>query len=108
MPWVLLSLLVFLSVVPQMKKFLNDVSAPKFPVAGLHNIVVRTPPVVVQPTPDKPTKPEEAVFTLNSLSATGTGMLVAAVLAGLVMDFCPKGIVLSYGETLVPVRYSLI
>src|SRR5207245_11152939 len=65
MPWVLLSLLVFLWGVPQMKKFLNDVSAPKFQVAGLHNIVVRTPPVVVKPTPDKPTKPEEAVFTFN-------------------------------------------
>src|ERR1041385_5560661 len=59
-PWVLLSLLVFLWGVAQMKKFLNDVSAPKFQVAGLHNIVVRTHPVVVKPTSDKPTKPEEA------------------------------------------------
>src|SRR2546427_10207501 len=108
MPWVLLSLLVFLWGVPQMKKLLNDVSAPKFQVAGLHNIVVRTPPVVVKSTSEKPTKPEEAVFTLNWLSATGTGILVAAVLAGLVMGFGAKEIVLTYGETLVRVRFSLI
>jgi len=108
MPWVLLSLLVFLWGVPQMKKFLNDVSATKFQVAGLHNIVVRTPPVVVQPTPNKPTKPEEAVFTLNWLSATGTGILVSAILAGLFMGFGAKEIVRTYGETLVRVRFSLI
>ena len=108
MPWVLLSLLVFLWGVPQMKKLLNDVSAPKFQVAGLHTIVLRTPPVVVQPTPEKPTKPEEAVFTLNWLSATGTGILAAAVLAGMLMGFGVKDLVRTYAETLVRVRYSLI
>jgi len=45
-PWGLLSLLVFLWGVPQVKKFLNDIAAPKYQVAGLHNVVVRTPPVV--------------------------------------------------------------
>ncbi len=108
MPWVMLSLLVFLWGVPQMKKRLNDVSAPKFQVAALHNIVVRTSPVVIEPTPDKPTKPEEAIFTLNWLSATGTGILVSAVLAGMVMGFGAKEILRTYGETLVRVRYSLI
>jgi lactate permease len=107
-PWILLSVLVFLWGVPQMKKLLNDVSSPKFQVAGLHNIVVRTPPVVLQPTPEKPTKPEEAVFTLNWLSATGTGILVSAILAGVVMGFGAKELVRTYGETLVRVRYSLV
>jgi lactate permease len=107
-PWVLLSLLVFLWGVPQMKKFLNDVSAPKFPVAQLHNVVIRTPPVVAAPTPEKPTKPEEAIFALNWLSATGTGILVSAIVAGLVMGFGPKELALTYCETLVRVRFSLI
>ena len=107
-PWVLLSVLVFLWGIPQMKRLLNDISAPKFQIAGLHNVVVRREPVVEPPTPDKPTKPEEAVFTLNWLSATGSGILVSAVLAGLVMGFGPKEIVRTYGETLVRVRFSLI
>src|SRR5439155_6575261 len=84
-PWMLLSLLVFLWGIPQVKKFFNDVSAPKFRVAGLHEVVMRAPPVVPPATPEKPSKPEEAVFTLNWLSATGTGILVSGILAGLLM-----------------------
>ena len=58
---------------------LNALSAPKFPIDGLHNLVVRVPPVVPKPTP------EAAVYVLNWLSATGTGILIAAIIAGLVM-----------------------
>ncbi len=58
---------------------LNEVSIFKFPIEGLHNLVVRVPPVVPKPTP------EAAVYTLNWLSATGTGILIAALIAGLVM-----------------------
>src|SRR6266850_1520653 len=87
MPWVLLSLLVFLWGVPQVKKALNDISGPKYQVAGLHTVVVRTPPVVPTPTAEKPTKPEEAIFTLNWLSASGTGILVSAIIAGFIMGF---------------------
>jgi lactate permease len=107
-PWVLLSLTVFLWGVPQVKKSLNQVSAPKFAVTGLHDVVVRTPPVVPTPTSDKPTKPEEAVFTLNWLSATGTGILVSAIVAGFIMGFGAKGIAQTYWETLVRVRFSLM
>ncbi|PYJ86623.1 MAG: lactate permease [Verrucomicrobia bacterium] len=107
-PWVLLSLLVFLWGVPQVKKILNEISATKLQVAGLHNVVIRTPPVVAPPTPEKPTKPEEAVFALNWLSATGTGILVSAIIAGFIMGFGAKEIARTYWETLVRVRFSLI
>jgi lactate permease len=69
---------------------------------------VRTPPVVSPPTQDKPTKPEEAIFRLNWLSATGTGILVSAVLAGLIMGFRPADLIRVYGQTLVRVRFSLV
>src|SRR5438876_11748014 len=106
-PWMLLSLLVFLWGIPQVKKFFNDVSAPKFRVAGLHEVVMRAPPVVPPATPEKPSKPEEAVFTLNWLSATGTGILVSGILAGLLMGFGAKQMARTYWETLVRVRFSL-
>jgi lactate permease len=101
-PWVILSVLVFLWGLPQIKTILNDISAPKFAIEGLHNLVVRMPPVVPKPTP------EAAVYTLNWLSATGTGILIAAIIAGLVMGISLPKLVSTYGETLKRVRYSLL
>ena len=108
LPWILLSVLVFVWGVPTVKNALNKLSAPKFAVPALHEVVVRTPPVVPVPTAEKPTKPEEAIYTLSWLSATGTGILVAALLAGLLMGFSPGALLKHYGETLVRVRFSLI
>jgi len=102
MPWVILSVLVFLWGLPQIKALLNDVSAPKFPIDGLHNLVVRMPPIVAKPTP------EAAVYVLNWLSATGSGILIAAIVAGLVMGVSIPGMVATYGRTLKLVRYSLL
>lgn len=107
-PWILLSLLVFIWGVPFVKTALDKLSSPAFRVAELHNVVVRTTPVVPKPTPDNPTKPEEAVFRLNWLSATGSGILLAAIIAGLVMGFSPADLTKTFWETLVRVRYSLV
>ena len=107
-PWILLSVLVFIWGVPAVKTQLNSLSAPKFPVPQLHNATVRTFPVVPQPTPEKPTKPEAAEFTLNWLSATGTGILAAAILAGFYMGFSLAELVRVYRRTLWTVRFSLI
>ncbi|KAF0174931.1 MAG: lactate transporter LctP family [Limisphaerales bacterium] len=107
-PWILLSVLVFIWGVPQVKQQLDALSAPKFEMPRLHNATVRTFPVVPKPTPEKPTKPEEAVFKLNWLSATGTGILVAAILAGLYMGFSLAELARVYRRTLWAVRFSLI
>ncbi len=108
MPWILLSLLVFLWGIPAFKKAVDKLSAPAFPIAGLHNVIVRDYPVVPKATLEKPTKPEEAVFRLNWLSATGTGILAAAILAGFIMGFSPGQLLRAYGQTVVRLRYSLI
>ncbi|MBI2927653.1 MAG: L-lactate permease [Verrucomicrobia bacterium] len=141
-PWLLLSLLVFLWGLPQMKNFLNGksgftvittvsspslpqmtnllngktplapsleislpakVTAPEIPVAHLHNVVLRAPPVAPKDAP-----PEKAVYTFNWLSATGTGILVAALLAGFVMGYRPGEMLRAYALTLHRVRFSLI
>jgi lactate permease len=47
---------------------------------GLHNLVQRMPPVVAATA-----KPEAARFSINWLSAAGTGVFVAALLSGLVL-----------------------
>ena len=45
MPWILLTVFVFVWGLPWMKTRLNGFSAPEFKVAGLHNVVLRVPPV---------------------------------------------------------------
>jgi lactate permease len=101
-PWVILSVVVFLWGLPTVKAFLDKISIFKFPVAGLHNLILRMPPVVVKPTA------EAAVFNLNWLSATGSGILLASIIAGLVMGFGPIAMLRQYGKTLYKVRFSLI
>jgi lactate permease len=101
-PWVILSVLVFLWGLPQIRDWLNGLSIFRFPIDGLHNLVVRVPPVVMKPTP------EAAVYTLNWLSATGTGILIAAIIAGLVMGMSLPRMISTYGRTLKLVRFSLL
>jgi len=107
-PWILLSVCVFIWGVPAFKRTVDKLSAPSWQVPRLHNVVLRRPPVVAPPTPEKPTKPEEAVFRLNWLSATGTGILVSAMIAGFLMGYSVRELLRHYGRTLIRVRLSLI
>jgi lactate permease len=68
----------------------------------LHNLVQRVPPVVAV------AKPEAAVFNLNWLSATGSGILAAALIAGLGMGYRPRELARAYWSTLKLVRFSLL
>jgi lactate permease len=101
-PWVILSVIVFLWGLPSVKTFLDKLSIVKITVSGLHNLILRMPPVVPKPTP------ESAVFNLNWISATGSGILLAAIIAGFVMGYGPLGLLKQYGKTLYKVRFSLI
>ncbi len=101
-PWLVLSICVFVWGTPQAKKFLDGLSAPKFPVHGLHNLVLRVPPVVAAPTK------EGAVFVLSWLSATGSGIFLASIIAGIIMGLSLPKLLRHYGITLLKVRFSLL
>jgi lactate permease len=101
-PWLILTVFVFVWGLPPVKAFLNGIFAPKFVMEGLNNLVMKMPPVV--PTPH----PEAAVYVLNLLSATGTGILLAAVVGALVMKYNPIDIVKTFARTFWLVRYSLM
>ena len=102
MPWLILSVCVFVWGLPSVKAALNGIFAPAFPMDGLHNLIEKMPPVV-----PKPTK-EGAVYTLNLLSATGTGILLSALISALVMRYSPAAIVGTFFRTVWLVRYSLL
>ncbi|WP_304351377.1 L-lactate permease [Comamonas testosteroni] len=63
------------------------------PVPMLHNLVQKMAPVVATPTP------YGAVYSFNWLSATGTAILIAAVLSILLLRLKPAVAVRTLGET---------
>jgi len=81
MPWALLTVFVFLWGLPPVKNFLNSLPGAviNWNVPFVHGLVFRTPPVVAAHTLDK------AVYTLNWLSAPGTGIMFAALISGLII-----------------------
>ena len=126
-PWFILTVFVFAWGFPTVKDFLNGVSQEKrvvivdgkekteqvpyawkgttkldFPLNGLNEQIEKVPPVVAKPTKEK------AVYTLNWLSATGSGIFLAAILAGLFMGYSLAALFKKYWETIVLVRYSLM
>ena len=102
MPWIVLAIFVFAWGTPAVKSRLNAISAPTVEVPALHLAVERTPPVVAL------ARPEAAIFTLNWLSATGTAILLAGVLAGVLMGAGPRGIVSAYADALRRARIPLL
>ncbi len=106
MPWIILSVLVGVWGTGTVKDFWNKslggIFAPTFQIPGLHNLVLRAPPLVTKPTP------EGAIYVLNYLSATGTALLITGVLSGLLLGLSFGKLVRVYLGTLHRVRYSLL
>lgn len=102
MPWIVLVIIVFAWGTPQVKNFLNHVSAPNIAIAGLDKMVARVPPVVAKPTN------EPAVFALNWLSATGTAILLAAIVSGMALRYSAADLVRRYLSTFRVVWRSLL
>jgi lactate permease len=99
LPWAILITCCALWGMPTFKAFLNNLfsgvkfattflgskfggtlSLPAWDMPALHNLVQRMPPIAAEGA-----KPEAARFTINYLSAAGTGVFVAALLSGLAL-----------------------
>jgi lactate permease len=114
LPWVILILCCALWGIPEFKKYLNNLfsgvtfattllgspfagtlSLPVWDMPSLHSLVQRMPPVAPINA-----KPEAARFTINWLSAAGTGVFVAAILSGLVLKLSAAQWKDAFGRTL--------
>jgi len=102
-PWVILAIIAFTWGLPPVKAWLNHLSNPQVAIAGLHNLVQRVPPVVAANA-----KPEAAVFAFSWLSASGSGILLSALISAAVMRFGFGSTVRMYGATIYAVRFSLL
>jgi lactate permease len=102
LPWIVLTLCVVVWGTPRFSQWLNDISTIRFSVPSLHHMVFRMPPIV--PTPVA----EDAIFTFNWLSATGTGILIAALIAAILMGVRPRVIAQTLLHTVVVTRFTAI
>jgi lactate permease len=113
MPWILLSVFVFTWGLGSVKtflnggpadkpNFLNGVASRSIMVPVLHKAVTRTPPVVEK------VAAEPAVFVFNWASATGTSLLLAGGIGGLLRGLTPAGLFGIFLGTLKRIRISLL
>jgi len=102
LPWLILSLLVFVWGIPRFSQAVDKATTINMPVAGLNNVVERIPPVVLTATA------EAAVYKLNWATATGTGILLAAVISGFLMGLGPKSLAMTFLKTVFSIRFTVI
>jgi lactate permease len=102
LPWIIVCAVLLVWGTGWFKAAVNPYTTLNYPVPDLHNLVQKVPPVAAKPTP------EPAVFAFTWLSYTGSGMLIAAIIAGFLMGFSPVRLVISYAKTIWVVLASLI
>ncbi|WOH69722.1 L-lactate permease [Bradyrhizobium sp. BWA-3-5] len=102
LPWIIVCVVMLVWGTGAFKGWANANFAWKYQVPELHNMINKVPPVAAKPTP------EAAVFDFTWLSFTGTGMLLAAIISGLLMGFSPMKMVAEYGRTIRLCAISLI
>ena len=105
-PWILLAVIV--AALGGLKKPLENLWKPEAPVPALHQAVYRSAPVAPEPTAEKPAKAENALLALNIHTATGTGILLAALITALWLRFPLRDIVAVWLHSLHRARWSLI
>ena len=102
LPWIIVCVILLLWGTNWFKGQVNPWATWNYAVPDLHNMINKVAPIVAAPTK------EGAVFSFTWLSYTGSGMLIAAIISGLLMGFSPVGLVAAYGRTIKICAYSLI
>ena len=102
LPWIIVCILMLIWGNGAFKAWANANFVWNYPVPELDKLIFKVPPVAAKPTP------EGAVFGFTYLSFTGTGMLIAAIISGLLMGFSPLKLIAEYGRTIRICAISLI
>ena len=102
LPWIIVCIVMLIWGSGEFKSWANKLFVWNYQVPELHHMINKMPPVSPKATP------ESAVFGFTYLSFTGTGMLIAAIISGLLRGFSPLKMVAEYGRTLKVCAVSLI
>jgi lactate permease len=99
-PWVLLTVFVFVWGLPDFKDALKR-TVIMIEVPGLHERIARQPPVVEQ------REVEKAIYTLNLLTTTGSGIFLAAVASAVWLRVGIGPFFRIFGQTCWKMRWPL-
>jgi lactate permease len=102
LPWIIVCIVMLIWGSGWFKTWANSIFVWNYPVPELHQMINKMPPVAPGPTK------EAAVFSFTYLSFTGSGMLIAAIISGLLMGVSPAKLVVEYGRTLRICAISLV
>jgi len=102
-PWLILCVVVAFWSSDALKHLVNPLFSPTIPVPGVSKMIIQMPPAFAKATPLA-----VGFFPFALLSYAGTGILVAALIAGVVMGFGPISLIRHYLKTCYVVRYPLL
>jgi lactate permease len=102
LPWIIVCVVMLIWGNGAFKGWANSIFFYKYPIPDLNNMINTMPPVAAKPTP------QGASFDFFYLSFTGTGMLIAAIIAGFLAGFSPARMIREYGRTIRLCAISLI
>ncbi len=102
LPWIIVCIVMLIWGTGMFKSWANAIFVWNYPVPELDKMIMKVPPVAARPTP------EAAVFSFTYLSFTGTGMLLAALISGVLMGISPAKMIVEYGRTIRLCAISLI
>ena len=99
-PFIILTVVVVIWSIPPFKALVVaggslNFTVLSFKISGLHEVVIRVIPVVPKSTP------YAAIYTLDLLSATGTGILLAALLSMVVLGISVRDGAGVFKDTLI-------
>ncbi|MBC9881522.1 L-lactate permease [Bradyrhizobium sp. INPA01-394B] len=102
LPWIIVCVVMLIWGNGAFKTWANGIFTWNYAVPELHQMINKMPPVAPAPTK------EAAVFGFTYLSFTGTGMLIAAIISGVLMGVGPGRLLVEYGRTIRLCAISLI
>ncbi len=102
LPWIIVCVVMLIWGNDAFKAWANAHFTWNYEVPELDKMISAVPPVAAKPTAQR------AVFAFTYLSFAGTGLLIAAIISGLLLGFSPLKMVAEYGRTLKVCAISLI
>ncbi|WP_027366747.1 L-lactate permease [Desulfocurvibacter africanus] len=103
LPWLVLALMVFLWGLEDIKNFLNSIFALSFEWPGLHDAVLKDSPIAATDTS------YPATYAFNLLSAAGTAILFAGLIAVFILPRYGLGKATAcFGRTAFQLRYPIM